>query len=201
MKKELYGLIFLIFSMHAMAKDQLWHFDNVTLTAGNWMDNYKQVQTSANGGTSGFKVAPYFAASIDYYVHEKWVAIPEIGWVVQREAGDSRISKNLFFIRTDMAYYLTPELRLRAGTSFMILNIGGNGGEETLPNGDSNETYFVPSERRTALNQTLDFGAEYIIDRISIRAGAYIYSWFDDDERIITYSTSLSYLIPIKELM
>jgi hypothetical protein len=202
MKKRLLITLFLvILTLPALAKDQLWRFDNVTLTAGNWFDNYKQVQTSKSGSTQGFEVAPYFSTSIDYYFHEKWIAIPEIGWVVQREAGDDRISKNLFFIRTDAAYYLTPKFRLRAGTSLMILNISGNGGEATLPNGDSEETYYIPTERRTALNQTLDFGAEYIVDRISIRAMAYVYAWLDEEERMITYSTSLSYLIPLKELM
>ena len=184
-----------------MAKDKMWRFDNLTLTGGNWFDSYKQVQTDVNGGTQGFEVAPYFATSVDYFFREKWVAIPEIGWVVQREAGDKRISKNLFFIRMDAAYLYNDHFRLRVGTSMMILNISGNGGEEELPNGDGNETYYIPSERRTALNQTLDFGVEYIIDRISIRGQAYIYAWLDTDERIITYSTSISYLIPIKELM
>ena len=101
----------------------------------------------------------------------------------------------------DAAYLYNDNLRLRAGTSLMILTLSGNGGEESLPNGDSNETYYIPTERRTALNQTLDFGVEYLIDRISIRGQAYIYAWLDSNERIITYSTSLSYLIPIKELM
>lgn len=201
MKKLIFSTIILMVSFHSLAKDQMWHFDNVTLTGGNWFDNYKQVQTSSSGSSKGFEVAPYFATSIDYYFMEKWVAIPELGWVVQRKAGDDRISKNLFFLRVDAAYLYNDNLRFRFGTSLMILNISGNGGEETLPNGDDEEVYYVPSERRTALNQTLDFGVEYIIDRISIRGQAYLYAWLDSNERLITYSTSLSYLIPIKELM
>ncbi len=201
MKKLIISALFLIVSLQAFAKDQMWRFDNVTLTAGNWFDNYKQVQTNASGSNQGFEVTPYFGTSIDYYFRENWVAIPELGWVVQRDAGDDRISKNLFFLRMDAAYLYNDHLRLRAGTSLMILNISGNGGEETLPNGDGEETYYVPTERRTALNQTLDFGVEYIIERVSIRGQAYIYAWLDSNERIITYSTSISYLIPIKELM
>lgn len=201
MKKLIFTTFFLIITFNAVAKGQMWRFDNVTITGGNWFDNYKQVQTNASGGNQGFEVAPYFSAAIDYYILEKWITIPEIGWVVQRSAGDDKISKNLFFIRMDAAYLFNDNLRLRVGSSLMILNMSGNGGEQTLPNGDSEETYYVPTERRTALNQTIDFGAEYIIDRISIRAQAYIYAWLNTDERLITYSTSVSYLIPIKELM
>lgn len=201
MKKLMISALFLLLSFTALGKDQMWRFDNVTLTGGNWFDNYKQVQTSSSGSTQGFEVAPYFSAAIDYYISEKWVAIPELGWVVQRNAGDNRIKKNLFFMRMDAAYLYNDNLRLRVGTSLMILNISGKGGEEILPNGDNDETYYIPTERRTALNQTLDFGIEYIIDRISIRGQAYVYAWLDSNERLITYSTSLSYLIPIKELM
>lgn len=201
MQKVLIFLIFLSMTTVAISKEQFSYFDNVTLSGGNWFENYKSVQTNPSGGTSGFDVAPYFSTSIDYFIKEKWVLIPELGWVVPREAGDSRISKNLFFLRLDAAYWLRDNFRLRVGTSLMILNISGNGGEESLPNGDSDETYYIPTERRTALNQTLDFGVEYIVDRISIRGQAYVYAWLDSNERIITYSTSLNYLIPIKELM
>lgn len=201
MKKIIFSALFLLLSFTATAEDKMWRFDNVTITGGNWFDNYKQVQTSASGSKQGFEVAPYFSTSIDYYLKDKWLAIPELGWVVQRHAGDSRISKNLFFMRMDAAYLYNENLRLRVGTSLMILNISGNGGEETLQNGDGKETYYIPTERRTALNQTLDFGVEYIFDRISIRGQAYIYAWIDSNERLITYSTSLSYLIPLKELM
>jgi hypothetical protein len=201
MQKILIIFVFLFSSFNLLAKDPMTHFDNLTITGGNWFDNYKQVQTSPSGSTSGFEVAPFFATSIDYFFREKWVAIPEVGWVVQRDAQDSRISKNLFFIRLDAAYSVKDNFRLRFGTSLMILNIGGNGGETTLPNGDSEETYYIPTERRTALNQTIDLGAEYIIDRISIRGQAYIYAWLDSEERLISYSMSLSYIIPIKEIM
>lgn len=199
--KKLIFILCIALNSHCFGKNQMTYFDNLTLTGGNWFDNYKQVQTNEKGSTQGFEVAPYFAAGIDYYFREKWVLAPEIGWVVQRNAGDNRISKNLFFLRLDTAYFLQDNLRLRIGSSLMILNISGNGGEETLNNGDSEETYYIPTERRTALNQTVDLGLEYIIDRISIRGAAYIYAWLDTDERMITYSTSLSYIIPIKELM
>jgi hypothetical protein len=183
------------------AKDQMSYFDNLTLTGGNWFENFRQVQTNSSGSNQGFEVAPFFSAGIDYFFHEKWNLIPEVGWVVQREAQDSRISKNLFFIRADAAYYLQENLRLRLGTSLMILNISGNGGEQRLDNADTTETYFIPSERRTALNQTIDIGLEYIIDRISIRGQTYIYAWNESEERMYTFSLSLSYLLPIKELM
>lgn len=198
MKKYLLLLFILTLSAnYTYAKDNKYIFENVTMTMGNWFENFKEVQTDAKGNKDNFDVAPYFSLAVDYKYNTDFTIIPEIGWVVSREAGDSRIKKNLFFTRIDLAYYVKENFRLRAGTSLMILNISGEGGEKNLPNGDGEDTYYIPSERRTALNQTLDLGLEFIIDRISIRGGAYIYAFIDSNERMITYSTSLSYLFPL----
>ena len=200
MKSIIVKLIFLTLSSNLLASTNPSKFQNITLTMGNWFENFKEVQTDSNGNTNNFKVAPFFSFAMDYKYNPKFTIIPEIGWVVSRDAGNSKIKKNLFFTKIDVAYSLKENLRLRAGTSLMILNISGNGGEETLPNGDGEDTYFLPTERRTALNQTLDLGVEYIMDRISIRAVSFIYAFIDSDERMITYSTSISYLLPLDEL-
>jgi hypothetical protein len=175
-------------------------FKNITLTMGNWFENFKEVQTDSNGSTDNYKIAPYFSLSMDYKYNTDFTIIPELGWVITRKAGDSKIKKNLFFTKIDLAYYVKDNFRLRAGTSLMILNISGSGGEKTLPNGDGQDTYYLPSENRTALNQTLDFGIEYIIERFSIRGSSYMYAFIDSKERMTTYSTSISYLLPWDEL-
>jgi hypothetical protein len=200
MKSIIVYLIFLTLSSNLLASTNQSKFQNITLTMGNWFENFKEVQTDSNGNTNNFEVAPFFSFAMDYKYNPKFTVIPEIGWVVSRDAGTSKIKKNLFFTKIDIAYYLKENLRLRAGTSLMILNISGNGGEKKLPNGDGEDTYFLPTERRTALNQTLDLGIEYIIDRISIRGGSFIYAFTDSDERMITYSTSISYLLPLDEI-
>jgi hypothetical protein len=200
MKSIIVYIIFLTLSSNSFAGFDKSKFENITLTMGNWFENFKEVQTDSNGNKDNFEVAPYFSFAMDYKYNPKFTIIPEIGWIVSREAGNSKIKKNLFFTKIDLAYYLKDNIRIRAGTSLMILNITGSGGETALPNGDGQDTYFIPSERRTALNQTLDLGVEYIIDRISVRAGSYIYAFADSQERMITYSTSISYLLPLDEI-
>ena len=178
-------------------------FNNVTVSFGNWMEFVGDVQITKGGTKNSFlntQYTPYFSIAVDYPIQGKWSVMPELGYVIRREAADSRIKKNLFFIRTDVAYLYNKWLKLRAGTSLMILNITGTGGEETLPNADSSETYFIPSQRRTALNQTLDFAVEGIYDRVSLKLGSYIYAWNEDSDRTISYSLSFNYLIPLKEM-
>lgn len=197
MKYLVISIFCLTLSTNSFAAKSKYTFENITMTMGNWFENFKEVQTSSSGNTDNYEIAPYISLSSDYKLNVKYALIPELGWVITRDAGDSRIQKNLFFTKLDMAYYVTKKFRLRAGTSLMILNIKGQGGEKSLSNGDGQDTYFIPSESRTALNQTLDFAAEFLIEKISIRAGAYIYAFIDSNERMITYSTSVSYLYPI----
>lgn len=198
---KIFILLFFV-STATWAKDtkNKYIFKNLNLTVGNWFENFKSVQTNSSGSSDNYEVAPFFSLGLDYFYTEKWYIVPEMGWVVSRNANDSRISKNLFFIKTDVAYQYTENFRLRAGTSLMILNISGDGGEENLPNGDGEDTYFIPSERRTALNQTLDLGVEYKMDKFSLRANSYIYAFLESEERMITYSLSLSYILSLEEL-
>ena len=193
-------LLLLIISFQTLASENKYIFENIYLGGGNWFENFKAVQTDAKGNTDDFEVAPFFSVAMDYKYRPKWYLAPEIGWVVSRKANSSRISKNLFFIRTDIAYNYTDKFKLKAGTSLMILNISGDGGEEKLPNGDGQDTYFLPSERRTALNQTLDFGLEYLFDKVALRGNAYIYAFIDSEERMVTYSLSLHYKLALDSL-
>ena len=82
---------------------------------------------------------------------------------------------------------------------FMI-TYSGDGSEKKLPNGNGEETYYSPSERRNVLNQTLDFGVEYMVKKTSLRLHSYVYSADKEEERLNSISLSLNYLIPIKDL-
>lgn len=193
-------LIFLIPQI-AWAEFSLKKFKSISLSFGNWMEYSGAVQTSKNSDDLDLNFTPYFSAAIEYAINDDSSFIPEIGYIVQRKAGDDKITKDLFFLRTDYSYKYNEWLRFRAGTSFMVLSISSNGGSEKLPNGNGDETYYLPSERRTAINQTLDLGVETIFEKnYAIRLQTYIYSPFISEERILTYSLSVSYLFGPKDL-
>ena len=184
-------------------KDNDYLFNNVTVSFGSWKEFVGDIQITKGGTKNTFlhsQYTPYFSVAVDYPLKDLWSLMPELGYVIQRQAGDSKITKNLFFIRSDVAYLMKKWLKLRFGTSLMILNITGIGGEKTLPNAGSSEVYFLPSQRRTALNQTLDFAVETIYDRMSLKFASYIYAWNEDTDRMTSFSISLNYLIPLKEM-
>ncbi len=174
-------------------------FKSAHLQLGTWLENYGQVQANRSGETNGFEITPYLSLGLEYDLQNKMSLLPEIGYVFQRT--DEAITKNQFLIRGDFAYQAHPNLRLRLGSSLIITSFAGDGGEDTLRNGNSTEVYYIPEERKNTYNQTLDFGVEYLQDRMSIKLQNYIFAWNEEEERMTTYSLSLNYFVPIEELL
>lgn len=188
----------------ANTENKKFLFKDLSLSAGNWYDYVGGVQTDKNGSTKqlyDLEFTPYIAISADYQLSSKWAIIPEIGYVIRREAGESKITKDLYFIRSDVAYLLSDNWRLRAGVSAMFLSIASSGGEETLKNGNSTETYYRPEERSTSINATFDLGAEYKVGNMSGRFHTYIFSPSDELKRKYTCSLSFNYHIPFEDLL
>ncbi len=185
------------YSAHAFG---LQSFKDLHLSIGTWLENYGQVQINNSGDTNDdFEINPYLTAGLEYELKPQFSLLPEVGWVIQRTEND--ISKNIFFLRGDFIYSPWEFLRLRLGTSFVMTSISASGGEDTLRNGSGTEVYYIPAERRTATNQTLDLGVEYIKDNMGVKLQNYIFAWNESSERMITYSLSFNYYIPMKDLL
>ncbi|MFT6631022.1 MAG: hypothetical protein ACJAS4_000968 [Bacteriovoracaceae bacterium] len=199
MKKILIAILILSFNGNNAFAFGLKSFDKLNLQIGTWMENYQQVQGTQDGDKNGFQFAPYIGVGLEYKLKPQYLLTPEIGYIIQRTSDE--IKKNQFFLRADFAYLPNDWLRLKVGSSLMILMISGDGGEDTLPNGNSTETYYIPEERRTAYNQTLDFGLEVFNDNMSARFQSFIYAWNESEERLISYALSYNYFIPIKDFL
>ncbi len=159
-----------------------------------------QVQETESGDLNGFKFRPYFSVATDFRLPKQFSLNPESGYVIRENMGDSSLTKDIFFLRADLAYRLHKNFQIRLGSSFMWITYSGDGSEKKLPNGNGEETYYSPSERRNVLNQTLDFGVEYMVKKTSLRLHSYVYSADKEEERLNSISLSLNYLIPIKDL-
>ena len=194
-------LIFLsvLVSLNASAFS-ISEFENLQVNFGTWQENYNQVQESSNGELNGFEIRPYLSVGVDYNIYDEFGFIPEVGYILRENIGDSSVTKDIFYLRGDFTYAPKEWLRLRLGTSLMWMTISGDGSEEDLANGNGEETYYAPNERRNIFNQTLDFGVEYIHKKTSLRLQNYMYAVTDSDQRISSISLSVNYQIPVSEL-
>lgn len=198
-------LFTLLISAPLKAASELWsvkNFDTVNFSAGTWMEFYDEMQVNSSGQLNDdFQLTPYLSIATEYKLPHSQFIIPEVSYILQEKTTDGSTNINRFLFRADYAYMPKNWLRLRLGSSLIIQSISGSGGEKELANGSSTQTYYKPEERKNTYNQTLDYALEVLIDRLALKAQGHIYAFNEDEQRMTSYSLSLSYRIPIKELL
>lgn len=170
-------------------KVESWNFQFGTHT-----EYFNAVQTDTSGTRRKFDLAPTVGLGMKFALAPAWRFLPEANWVLPIDSGSSNVIRNLFMFRADVGYDLLDWLRLRVGTSLMWLNMHGKGGKTKINNGSGQSTFYNPDENRSALNNTLDFGAEgFFNDEWSARLQTYIYSLLQEERRQVSYTLFLTY--------
>ncbi len=165
---------------------------NVGFHVGSLTEFVGAVQVDDRGTKENFTLNPFLGFSTDVNLNNSWTWVPEINWVLPREAGDG-ITKNLFMVRADFAWEASDLYRLRIGTSLMVNNIRGQGGTKRMNNGSGTSEFYVPAESRTSVNNTLDLGGELFMEDFSLRFQTFIYALLRSDRRQYSYTLTLSY--------
>lgn len=194
----LLGALLLIVSLPSAAEDpnvddnSLQRFKNIGFHLGGLTEFYDAVQVDTQGHTRKFDLRPTIGGSTDVELSESWALVPELDWVLPRDMGDG-VMENIFMVRVDGAWRGGEWWRLRIGSSLMVDNIKGGGGTKAVRNGGSTSNFYLPPESRTAVNNTLDFGAEAFAGNFAFRLQTYTYALFRSDRRQLSYALFLSY--------
>lgn len=168
--------------------------DSIYFNVGTHTEFYNAVQVDDSGGMRKFQFAPTFGVGLNIPLDYGWKFLPEFNWVLPfQEESTSRIIKNIFMLRADFGYEVMEWLRLRVGTSFMILNQHGQGGTVQIDNGNSTSTFYYPDENHSSLNNTFDLGAELKYQDWSFRLQTYTYSLFKEERRQLSYTLFVTY--------
>lgn len=176
------------------SNDSTQKITKLGFTFGSLTEFYNAIQIDDAGKKNKFEFHPLLAFSTVVELNNKWSVIPEFVWVLPQHLEDNRITKNIFMIRADAGHLLREWLRLRAGMSLAINTIHGSGGTQDLGNGNSNSSaFYVPNETRSAINNTVDLGTEFLMDKYAFRFQTYIYSLFKQERRQVSYSLNLTY--------
>lgn len=172
----------------------------ITLNLGSHTEFFGGVQDDSSGGLRKFEFAP--TVGIGYKINfysPQFNFLPELNWVLPRNAGSDRVIKNLFMFRADVGYDLISWLRLRMGSSLMLANQHGRGGSTTTNNGNSQSKFYYPEENRSSWNNTFDLGLELFPlfleepQNWSLRLQTYTYSLFREDRRQVSYTLLWTY--------
>jgi hypothetical protein len=198
------GLAFLLATFSAIAQENSSseglsrRFKNLGFHAGSHTEFYDAVQIDDQGSTEKFGFNPLLGFSTDFELRPTWRMIPELNWVLPRDVGTG-VTENLFMFRTDFAWLMSDMWRFRIGTSVMVNLIRGSGGTQEMNNGNGTSKFYIPAESRTAINNTLDLGAEAMFDSFAVRFQTYIYSLLKPQRRQVSYSLMLSYYYDLGE--
>lgn len=184
------GLFLLMPKTHAMEPFQV---EGLAVNAGFHTEFYNSVQIDDSGSMRKFDYAPTLGFGASVPLDNAWRFLPELNWVLPRYAGSSRILRNLFMIRGDFGYDPLEWLRLRVGTSLMLLNQHGQGGSTSISNGNSSSTFYYPDENHSSINNTFDLGVEVMYEQWSLRLQTYTYSLFKEERRQVSYNLFLTY--------
>lgn len=188
--------LFLIIVLQCNANAALFSRENikeVNLNFGSHTEFYNNVQIDDSGGMRKFDFAPTIGAGLLLPYNEYFKVLPEFNWVLPRFIENQKIMINLFMFRGDVAFEPIDWLRLRLGTSVMILNQHGRGGSTSMNNGNGQTRFFYPDENRSSINNTFDVGLETILESWSFRFQTYTYSLFNQDHRQISYTLFVTY--------
>jgi hypothetical protein len=161
--------------------------ESIYFNMGTHTEFFNYIQTDPSGGVRKIDWAPTVGVGMVLPLAGHLNFLPELNWVLPQTSGSSRIIKNLWMLRADLAYDLKP-FSLRAGTSVMWQNQHGRGGSVEVNNGNSTSTFYYPPENRSSLNNTFDLGAEWRINDWGLRLQTYTYSLFDAERRQLSYS-------------
>jgi len=192
------NIIFLLIGLllgapaHA-AKNSPSIIQDINFNLGLHTEFYNAVQKDDSGGLRKLDFAPTIGIGLVIPSFYSWNMLPEFNWVLPKTYEDSHIMVNTFMYRFDMGYDALEWLRLRVGTSIMHLNQQGKGGSTKANNGNGTSTFYYPSENRSSLNNTLDFGLETLIDKYAVRLQTYTYSVFKKEQRQISYTLFFTY--------
>lgn len=167
---------------------------------GNHTEFYGAVQNDDSGGLRKsdmdifkFHFVPTVGIGMVMPLSGYWNMLPEFNWVLPKTVEDSKIIINTFMYRFDFGYDPIEWLRLRMGTSIIQMNQHGRGGSTKENNGNGTSTFYYPSENRSSLNNTLDFGGEFLFDDFAFRIQSYIYSVFKKERRQVSYTLFFTY--------
>lgn len=169
------------------------YFTKWIINVGSHTEFFNDIQTDSSGGTNKFEVAPTIGLGLYIPIDQELSFLPEFNWVLPQTDEYSKIVENTLMLRADWGYNPLEWFRVRVGTSIIWLNQHGKGGSTEMNNGNSTSTFYHPDENRSSFNNTLDVGAELLMDEWALRLQTYTYAVLKEERRKVSYTLFLTY--------
>jgi hypothetical protein len=181
----------IFFSLIVMYSTQSWALVGV----GGHVPFGFSTQKKPEGGDNKTTFHPMVSLNGVYNIPFNHVALPEFGIVFHRNNFDE-VKKKTIFILWDVGWLATDKLVLRYGFGTFMTKIGGDGGNRSMPNGDSTAEFAMPDETRTSYNTTINLGMDFAVDQhYTVKAETFIFNMFSSQSRALSYALSFNYYL------
>lgn len=131
----------------------------VFASLGSHVPYFNQAQVNEFGSTQKVAINPYIGVGTELWIFESHFFLPEFAYSYYLD-NPSGSSRDIFFLHYDFGYAYNDYLLLRYGLTTHYYRIKGQGGNTSLRNGNTTQSFPNPDRTVTTHYTTLDFGLE-----------------------------------------
>ncbi len=161
---------------------------------GNLCEYIGEIQTDDKGGKNFCSFLPVLSLSYDYFIDKSSFALsPQIGASLPKSGRDENIKRMTMFALMN-AKYKTNYVNLMGGLGFYFTRIWGPGGEESLNNGNSSDSFPLPKDPVYTRNVIVNLGVSADLSKeVSAELYTYVFNALKKEDRAFSAGLSLSY--------
>lgn len=186
---------FVIFiSMPAYSAKSSASGNDMYASLGNLCEYIGQIQTDDKGGKNFCSFLPVVSLSYDYFLSNSNFALsPQIGASFPKSGRDENINRMVLLALMNTKYK-TNYVNLIGGFGFYFTRIWGPGGEETLNNGNSSDSFPLPKDPVYTRNFIVNLGVSADLSKeVSAELYTYLFNALEKEDRAISAGFSISY--------
>ena len=183
----------LCFGLSANAESSATAVKSFNLSLGNLCEYVGKIQTDGNGSTNTCSFLPSMAGSLDVHLDSSWAFSPQIGATLPKSGRDENIKRMTIFTLANVKYK-TSYVNFIGGAGLYFTRIWGPGGEETLNNGDTSDSFPLPKEPVYVRNfiVNLGLGADFTTE-LSGELYTYIFNAESSEDRAFSIGFGVTY--------
>ncbi|MBC7713870.1 MAG: hypothetical protein H7177_11055 [Rhizobacter sp.] len=167
--------------------------NDLYVSLGNLCEYVGKIQTDANGGKNICSFMPSLSMNYDYFATGDFAFSPEIGATLPKSGRDENIKTMTLFALLN-GKYKTGSVNLIAGVGLYYTRIWGPGGDETLNNGNSSDSFPLPKDPVYTRNFIVNLGIQNVFSKdISGELYTYVFNALKKEDRAFSVGFSVSY--------
>jgi hypothetical protein len=176
-----------------MASSTSSYVTDFNVSLGNLCEFIGQYQTDETGKKNTCAFLPLLGVGYGVILNEDWTIRPELSASFPQSGRDPNV-KRMVISTIVNAEYKTSFLDLVSGLGLFFTRIAGPGGDALLNNGNSQDSFPLPSDAVYTRNLILNLGANYNFNK-DWSSGLYthVFNLLESEDRSLSVGLKFTY--------